>query len=338
MFSDAELFNQDISKWEVSSVTSMHGMFWCATSFNQTLCGETWVNSKPVKFGSICSLCWLEIIPIWIYNFSPLRTHTSSCPILPPSPSLPHHCQNPPHHPILTSSSHCMMLQWIHHYNNEYHHILTHSLTHPLRLVIISVTLHTHTFPVSRLCLSSMLITMIDIIQHDIHRIPLDSGSIRWSYTHIVPLGYATLSLWQHTPKWSCVVSYIPQVWLISHWSIIRSAHHVWLDLCIIHTWIKPCSRVYFWWSVCPTNNTWHIHRVFEDSASIFGVVCLDDDDWLATQLYPCRFTNNPPYILWPYNYSRIAYDLLWSSRLNPAPIILGERHGFIVFQFHVFF
>ena len=120
----------------------------------------------------------------------------------------------------------------------------------------------------------------------------------------------------------------------------VSYAQHIMYDwiICIIHTWIKPCSRVYFWWSVCPTNNTWHIHRVFEDSASIFGVVCLDDDDWLATQLYPCRFTNNPPYILWPYNYSRIAYDLLWSSRLNPAPIILGERHGFIVFQFHVFF
>merc|ERR1711934_1327761 len=52
----------DLSKWDVSRVTSMKGMFLGATSFGQTLCGVTWVHSKAQQdnlfkdsSGSICA-------------------------------------------------------------------------------------------------------------------------------------------------------------------------------------------------------------------------------------------------------------------------------------------
>ena len=49
MFMQATSFNQDVSKWDVSRVTEMDEMFYEAESFKQTLCGETWVNSKASK-------------------------------------------------------------------------------------------------------------------------------------------------------------------------------------------------------------------------------------------------------------------------------------------------
>merc|ERR1719247_1372569 len=51
MFSAAKLFNSDISKWDVSSVTDMLRMFSHATSFKQKLCGDAWINSKASKSG-----------------------------------------------------------------------------------------------------------------------------------------------------------------------------------------------------------------------------------------------------------------------------------------------
>jgi surface protein len=39
MFYDGKAFNQDISGWNVSSVTNMSGMFWNASAFDQNLSG-----------------------------------------------------------------------------------------------------------------------------------------------------------------------------------------------------------------------------------------------------------------------------------------------------------
>merc|ERR1712110_567714 len=44
----ASSFNGDLSKWDVSSVTTMLGMFYRASSFAQTLCGA-WRTSTAVK-------------------------------------------------------------------------------------------------------------------------------------------------------------------------------------------------------------------------------------------------------------------------------------------------
>ena len=60
MFRDAASFNSDISNWDVSSVTTMDGMFQNAASFNHKLCQAAWVKSKASRknmfrgsFGSI---------------------------------------------------------------------------------------------------------------------------------------------------------------------------------------------------------------------------------------------------------------------------------------------
>ena len=49
MFRDAASFNQDLSNWDVSRVTNMHGMFSNTLSFQQELCGAAWVNSDALK-------------------------------------------------------------------------------------------------------------------------------------------------------------------------------------------------------------------------------------------------------------------------------------------------
>ena len=49
MFQSATSFNGDISKWDVSRAIYLDEMFLGATSFNQQLCGAAWVNSKADK-------------------------------------------------------------------------------------------------------------------------------------------------------------------------------------------------------------------------------------------------------------------------------------------------
>ena len=49
MFWGALSFNGDISKWDVSSVKDMDGMLFGAVSFKHALCGTAWVNSTASK-------------------------------------------------------------------------------------------------------------------------------------------------------------------------------------------------------------------------------------------------------------------------------------------------
>ena len=63
MFHQASLFNVDISEWEVSRVTDMMLMFDGASSFKQTLCGRAWIASTAENqdgmfsdsYGVICT-------------------------------------------------------------------------------------------------------------------------------------------------------------------------------------------------------------------------------------------------------------------------------------------
>ena len=49
MFRNAKNFNQDLSNWDVSRVDDMGDMFEGANNFKQTLCGGAWVYSDASK-------------------------------------------------------------------------------------------------------------------------------------------------------------------------------------------------------------------------------------------------------------------------------------------------
>ena len=49
MFQNAMVFNGDVSKWDVSRVTNMDSMFRHAKSFKRKLCDAPWVHSKASK-------------------------------------------------------------------------------------------------------------------------------------------------------------------------------------------------------------------------------------------------------------------------------------------------
>merc|ERR1711934_516482 len=64
MFYLASTFNQDLSKWDVSAVTNMESMFYGASSFKRELSGVAWGHSKADKTdmfkdspGSISKAC-----------------------------------------------------------------------------------------------------------------------------------------------------------------------------------------------------------------------------------------------------------------------------------------
>merc|ERR1719201_1475190 len=71
MFQGADIFNGDISDWDVSSVNNMNDMFSNAVLFTRNLCGAAWVHSEASKIdmfegssGSISGTeCKLTTIP-----------------------------------------------------------------------------------------------------------------------------------------------------------------------------------------------------------------------------------------------------------------------------------
>eukprot|EP00978_Attheya_sp_CCMP212_P048070 scaffold469513_cov153-Attheya_sp.AAC.1 len=54
MFQSASAFNQDISAWDVSNITTMQQMFYGASVFNQNLC--TWAIKSPQLLSSASSV------------------------------------------------------------------------------------------------------------------------------------------------------------------------------------------------------------------------------------------------------------------------------------------
>ena len=72
MFYKASSFNGDISKWDVSKVTTMVDMFNGASSFSQTLCGA-WQKSRADK-ARMFSGSSGKIVPCTITTTTPKGT------------------------------------------------------------------------------------------------------------------------------------------------------------------------------------------------------------------------------------------------------------------------
>ena len=71
MFYFAKSFNGDLSKWDVSSVIQMDYMFANAMSFRRNLCGIAWVYSKASQIhmftDSPGSISWTVCTRTWAF-------------------------------------------------------------------------------------------------------------------------------------------------------------------------------------------------------------------------------------------------------------------------------
>jgi surface protein len=61
MLYGASAFNQDISSWNVASVTTLSETFYSASAFNQNI--GSWNTASVATMYQACSFCGLGLVP-----------------------------------------------------------------------------------------------------------------------------------------------------------------------------------------------------------------------------------------------------------------------------------